>query len=152
MKKHLMYAALIGFSGMVILILGGVVLSRLVSRIPIDNVITGMPLLILASSIVTALLASWLTIRLSGGLELQAIKTQVAQAVRLATFIVNLPIFLLSGYITYLVFLSPRGAALEYTALFWFISLGLSVIIILFIFILGFVARLFVRQQPGLNP
>jgi len=152
MKKHLIYASVIGFSGMILLILGAVFLSRLVNQVPIDKLISGMPFLILALSFVAALISRWLTIRLSGGLELQAIKTQVAQAVRLATLLVNLPIFLLTGYITYLVFLSPRGAALEYTSLFWFMSLGLSLIILLFIFILGFMARLFVRQQPGINP
>lgn len=152
MKKHLMYSAIIGFSGMIILILGALFLSRLVYVVPTDNLISGMPLLIFGLSFVAALFARWLTIRLSGGLELQAIKIHVVQAVRLATLIVNLPIFLLTGYITYLVFLSPRGAALEYITLFWFISIGLSLFILLFIFILGFVARLLVKQQPGVNP
>lgn len=152
MKTHMIYASVIGFSGMVILILGALFLSSLVYDVPIDSLISAMPFLILVLSIVAALFARWLTIRLSAGLELQAIKTQVGQAVRLAAFIVNLPIFLLTVYISFLRFLSPRGAEAEYTTLLWLASFGLSLFILLFIFILGFMARLFVRQRTSVIP
>jgi hypothetical protein len=92
MKKHLIYATIVGFFGMTIMFLQITVLQELVNRFlpPI------LSLFIL--NLAVGLITSVITLKLSTGLIKWAIMARVTQTVWLSAVIANFPLLIMTGY------------------------------------------------------